>query len=72
MKYGGEREIIIPKGIKFGHSQDEYTGVTVILSEKGVVAGADVRGGAPGTRETDLLRPDKAVQKINAVVLSSG
>lgn len=65
-------EIIIPKGIKIGHSQDEYTGVTVILSEKGVVAGADVRGGAPGTRETDLLRPDKAVQKINAVVLSGG
>lgn len=65
-------EIIIPKCIKIGHSQDEYTGVTVILSEKGVVAGADVRGGAPGTRETDLLRPDKAVQKINAVVLSGG
>ena len=65
-------EIIIPKGIKIGHSQDEYTGVTVILSEKGVVAGADVRGSAPGTRETDLLRPDKAVQKINAVVLSGG
>lgn len=65
-------DIVIPKGIKIGHWQDEYTGVTVILSEKGVVAGADVRGGAPGTRETDLLRPDKAVQKINAVVLSGG
>ncbi len=65
-------DIVIPKGIKIGHWQDEYTGVTVILSEKGVVAGADVRGGAPGTRETDLLRPEKAVQKINAVVLSGG
>lgn len=65
-------KIIIPKGIKVGHSNDEYTGVTVILSEKGCSAGADVRGNAPGTRETDLLKPEKAVQKVNAVVLSGG
>lgn len=65
-------KIVIPKGIKVGHAQDEFTGVTVILSEKGCAAGVDVRGNAPGTRETDLLRPEKAVQKINAVVLSGG
>ena len=65
-------EIIVPSGIKIGHFNDEYTGVTVIMSEKGCVAGVDVRGGAPGTRETDLLRPEKAMEKINAVVLSGG
>ncbi len=64
--------IIIPKGIKVGHAENDHTGVTVILSEKGCAAGVDVRGNAPGTRETDLLRPEKAVQKINAVVLSGG
>ena len=65
-------EIIVPSGIEIGHFNDEYTGVTVIMSEKGCVAGVDVRGGAPGTRETDLLRPEKAMEKINAVVLSGG
>lgn len=65
-------KIIIPKGIRIGHEQNEYTGVTVFLSEKGCVAGADVRGGAPGTRETDLLRTEKTVEKVNAVVLSGG
>lgn len=65
-------KIVIPKGIKIGHCQDEYTGVTVILAEKGATAGVSVRGCAPGTRETDLLSPEKAVQKINAVVLTGG
>lgn len=65
-------EIIIPSGIKIGSYNDDYTGVTVIMCEKGAVAGVDVRGGAPGTRETDLLRPEKAMEKINAVVLSGG
>ncbi len=65
-------KIVIPKGIKIGHCQDEYTGVTVILSEKGATAGVSVKGCAPGTRETDLLSPEKAVQKINAVVLTGG
>lgn len=65
-------EIVIPKGIKIGHAQDDFTGVTVILAEKGMTASVDVRGGAPGTRETDLLKPDKAVQKVNAIVLSGG
>lgn len=65
-------KIIIPKGIKIGHAQDDYTGVTVFLAKKGCAAGVDVRGNAPGTRETDLLHSEKAMQKINAVVLSGG
>ncbi len=65
-------KITIPNGIKIGHAQDEYTGVTVILSEKGATAGVSVRGCAPGTRETDLLSPEKAVEKINAVFLTGG
>ncbi len=65
-------KITVPKGFKIGHAEDEHTGVTVILCEKGCVAGADVRGGAPGTRETDLLRSEKAQQKIHAVVLTGG
>lgn len=65
-------EIIIPKGFHVGHDQNEFTGVTVICAPKGAVGGVDVRGGAPGTRETDLLRPEKAIQKIHAVVLSGG
>jgi len=64
-------KITIPSGFKIGHFNDDYTGTTVILS-KGAVAGCDCRGGGPGTRETDLLRPEKAMQKINAVVLTGG
>jgi len=65
-------KIVIPKGIKIGHAQDDFSGVTVILAEIGAVAGVSVRGCAPGTRETDLLSPEKAVQKINAVFLTGG
>ena len=61
-------------GIKIGHAQDRIgaTGCTVLISEEGASAGVDVRGGAPGTRETDLLNPIQMIQKINAVVLSGG
>lgn len=48
------------------------TGCTVILSKEGAVAGVDVRGSAPATRETDLLDPRNSVEKINAVILSGG
>ena len=65
-------EVRIPSGFKIGHCDDEYTGVTVILSESGATGGVDCRGGAPGTRETDLLHNEKMMQKINAVVLSGG
>ena len=61
-------------GIKVGHHTltERPTGCTVILTEAGVVAGVDVRGGAPGTRETDLLDPVNMVQKVHAIVLSGG
>jgi len=62
------------RGIEVGHAQDTeaLTGCTVILCRKGAVAGVDVRGGAPGTRETDLLNPINLVEKVHAVVLSGG
>jgi len=61
-------------GIKVGHFTlaERPTGCTVILTEAGAVASVDVRGGAPGTRETDLLNPVNHVQKVNAIVLSGG
>ena len=48
------------------------TGCTVVLVERGAVAGVDVRGAAPGTRETDLLNPVNSVQQIHAIVLAGG
>jgi len=62
------------RGITVGHAHDEtaLTGCTVILCKKGALAGVDVRGGAPGTRETDLLDPINLVQKVHAIVLSGG
>ena len=62
------------KGIKVGHSQsiDGMTGCTVIICEEGATGGVDVRGSAPGTRETDLFKPEKMVDRIHAVVLSGG
>ncbi len=61
-------------GIKVGQVTDAHglTGCTVILCEAGAVGGVDQRGGAPGTRETDLLRPVHLVQKVHAVVLAGG
>jgi L-aminopeptidase/D-esterase-like protein len=61
-------------GIKVGHAQDKNagTGCTVIIIEKGAVAGVDVRGAAPGARETDLLDPSNTVQKVHAIYLSGG
>ncbi|MFY9313253.1 MAG: P1 family peptidase [Tepidanaerobacteraceae bacterium] len=62
------------KGIKVGHAQDMVaaTGCTVIVCQEGAVGGVDVRGGAPGTRETDLLKPQNLVEKVHAVYLSGG
>jgi L-aminopeptidase/D-esterase-like protein len=62
------------QGIEVGHAQNEeaLTGCTVILCRKGAVAGVDVRGGAPGTRETDLLDPVNLVEKVHAIVLAGG
>ncbi|MCR5845162.1 MAG: P1 family peptidase [bacterium] len=59
---------------KFGNASNSEagTGCTVILALDGATAGVDVRGAAPATRETDLLRPENTVQQIHAVVLSGG
>ncbi len=67
-------EITDIDGFKIGHAQNikAATGVTVILAPGGVTAGVDVRGGAPGTRETDLLAPVNMVEKIHAVMLAGG
>jgi len=61
-------------GIEVGHAQNDeaLTGCTVILCRKGALGGVDVRGGAPGTRETDLLNPLNLVEKVNAVMLAGG
>ena len=62
------------EGIKVGHYTDRegITGCTVVLCEGGAVGGVDVRGSAPGTRETDLMRPVKLVQEVHAVLLTGG
>ncbi|MFL0196689.1 P1 family peptidase [Clostridium sp. WILCCON 0269] len=62
------------EGIKVGNAQNLNgpTGCTVVICEDGATAGVDVRGGSPGTRETDLLNPVNLVDKIHAVVLAGG
>src|SRR5947207_14483557 len=61
-------------GIKVGHFTlaERPTGCTVVLAERGATAGVDVRGSAPGTRETDLVNPVNAVRQIHPVVLAGG
>lgn len=61
-------------GVRVGHHTDlaQATGTTVVLFDGGAVAGVDVRGAAPGTRETDLLRPENTVTHIHALLLSGG
>ncbi len=69
-----EKGLTAVPGIKVGHFTlaERPTGCTVVLTGAGAVAGVDVRGGAPGTRETDLLDPVNTVQKVQAIVLSGG
>ncbi len=61
-------------GIEAGHFTDSRrpTGCTVIIARAGAVAGVDVRGAAPGTRETDLLHPSNLVDRVHAVTLAGG
>lgn len=61
-------------GIRVGHDTnlEAATGCTVILCDTPAVGGVDVRGGAPATRETDLLHPMNLVEEVNAVVLTGG
>lgn len=62
------------RGLRVGHATnaDAVTGCTVVLAAEGAVAGVDVRGAAPGTRETDLLRPGSLVERIHAICLAGG
>ena len=61
-------------GFRFGHytDQDGGTGCTAIVAPTGAVGGVDVRGAAPASRETDLLRPENTVDEVHAVILSGG
>lgn len=70
----GTRGLTAVEGITVGHHtlSERPTGCTVILAGDGAVAGVDVRGGAPGTVETDLLNPAATVQEVHGVVLTGG
>jgi L-aminopeptidase/D-esterase-like protein len=61
-------------GLTVGHATESgrATGCSVVLCPDGATCGVDVRGAAPGTRETDLLRPDNLVEQVHAVVLAGG
>src|SRR6266702_4168504 len=61
-------------GIRIGHDTnlEAATGCTVILCDTPAVGGVDVRGGAPATRETDLLHPVNIVEEVHAIVLAGG
>lgn len=74
---GPANALVDVPGLRVGHAdrrnQGYLSGTTVILApDGGMVAGVDVRGGAPGTRETDLLHPGASVQRIHAIVLTGG
>src|SRR5262245_52698484 len=71
----GPRNLITDvAGLTVGNAEDSRvkTGVTAVLCEEPVVAAVQVLGGAPGTRETDLLEPHNSVETVNALVLSGG
>ena len=74
MKVGKKNLITDVTGVLIGNSHNEIikSGVTVFTSDKRFAAAVTVLGGAPGTRETDLLESDKLVEKIDAIVLSGG
>jgi putative pantetheine hydrolase len=64
------------EGFEIGHHTADregwLTGTTVVLARGGAIGGVDVRGGGPGTRETDLLHPTTRIDRVNAVVLTGG
>ncbi|MAZ02060.1 MAG: peptidase T4 [Sneathiella sp.] len=75
MNKPGTRNLITDvDGIKIGNAEDAeaMTGVTAIVPDQAAVAGVDVRGGGPGTRETEVLNPDCLVERVDAIVLSGG
>ena len=69
-----ERAITDVAGVEVGHFTDARrpTGCSVIITRSGAVAGVDVRGAAPGTRETDLLHPSNLVDRVHAILLAGG
>jgi D-aminopeptidase len=74
MKPGKRNLITDVEGLLVGNAEDAgvRTGATVLLGAQPFVAAVHVMGGAPGTRETDLLAPDKLVQEVDALVLAGG
>ncbi len=74
MRPGPRNLITDVPGLRVGNAQDAQirTGATVMLGDVPFTAGVHVMGGAPGTRETDLLAPDKTVEQVDALVLSGG
>jgi D-aminopeptidase len=74
MRPGPKNLLTDVAGLKVGNAQDATlkSGTTVLVGDRPFVASVHVMGGAPGTRETDLLDPDKSVQDIDALVLSGG
>ncbi|GIT90865.1 peptidase T4 [Jannaschia pagri] len=74
MKPGPRNLITDVAGLRVGNADDTalMSGATVLIGDAPFVAGVHVMGGAPGTRETDLLAPDKTVQEVDALVLSGG
>ena len=74
MRPGARNLITDVAGLRVGNAEDHTirTGVTALVGERPCIAAVYVMGGAPGTRETDLLAPDKLVQEVDALVLSGG
>ncbi|WP_371169986.1 P1 family peptidase [Aliiroseovarius sp. 2305UL8-7] len=74
MRPGAKNLITDVAGLRVGNAEDHHvkTGATVLIGEVPFTAAVHVMGGAPGTRETDLLSPDKLVQQVDALVLSGG
>ena len=74
MRVGNRNTIADVAGLMVGNAVDPglRSGCTVVVGERPFVAGVSVMGGAPGTRETDLLAPDRLVQEVDALVLSGG
>lgn len=74
MQTGPRNLITDVTGLRVGNAQDDTikTGSTVLVGDAPFTCGVSVMGGAPGTRETDLLAPDKTVQKVDALTLSGG
>jgi len=74
MKPGPNNSITDVKGLKVGNAQDDMlkSGITVLLCDEPMIASAAIHGGAPGTRDTELLQPEYSVETVDAITLSGG